>query len=274
MKPSSTSITSFSFLLFAVLIALFSGDNSAAKAQSVVFRRITSSISDDSLTLSRREEIRVERFLKRVYPTVSMQHVARNHATPALRKASYDVVQLRGVRYALVAYVAEWNQPDALVHDIAIYRFGADGPIQVWRSPAWIANYYGLTFETAATPSHMLILFKEGGLDPSGFSLSGVLSFRESDHGLVLHDLTPRLPYLYAVTHFPSRALYGKKVVMQQGDRHEIILSASDEEFVGGELPAGPTSYWHFNPRRGRFEGIKPRQIEPDSRTTISLRQH
>jgi len=270
MKPFTTSTYP---VLFAVLFSLFLSDNSTAWAQGVVFQRITSSISDDSLALSRRDEIRVERFLKRVYPTVSMQHAARNRSLPLMRKASYDVVRLQGVRYALVAYVAEWKQSDALVHTIAIYRFSEDGPIQVWRSSAWLANYYGLTFETAATPSHMLILFKEGGLDPSGFSLSGVLSFRESDKGLVLRDLTPRLPYLYAVTHFPSRALYGKKVVMQQGEHHEIILSASDEEFVGGEPPAGPTSYWRFNGRRGRFEGIKPRALEPDSRTIISLQQ-
>jgi hypothetical protein len=176
MKPFASYFRSF---VFSVVVVICWG-TPLLKAQNVVYRRITSSVSDDTLSLSHREEMRVERFLKRVYPSSGMQRAIHAHSAPLLKKATYDVIKLKGIRYALVAYVSEWKQPEGFVHELAIYRLGADGPNQVWRSAAWVANYYGLTFETAVAGSRMLVLFREGGLDPSGFSLSGVLSFRES----------------------------------------------------------------------------------------------
>ncbi len=267
MKPFASFCRS---LFFAVAIVACFANRSGA-SEHVIFRRIASNVNDDSLWLTRHDEARLERFLNRVYPMTSMKHALHSTSAPLLRKATYDVVKLHGVRYVIVAYVSEWKQPEAFVHELAIYRLGTDGPTQVWRSAGWVANYYGLTFETVSAGSRILMLFREGGLDPSGFSLSGILSFRDSKHGLLIRDLTPRLPYLKAVANFPSRALYGKKVVLHQEEDHEVVLSASDEEFVSSDVPPSPAANWRYNPKRGRFEWIKPEHATPGG-TTVSLR--
>jgi len=241
-----------------------------ARAQSIIFERVTSDINDDTVTLSHRESIRVERFLRRVYPTRAMKRAAHNYTKPHLRKASYDVIKHAGVRYILVAYVAEWEQ---FVHLLALYRMGSDGPVQVWRSDGWRANYNGLSFETTPASKQMLVLFKEGGLDPSGFSLSGVIRFRESKNGIVLRDLTPRLPHLHALTNFPCQALYGKKVLLQESPEGDIILAASDDEFGKGKDEDSPTNFWRYNVKRGRFEALKHEPVEETITTSLSTPQ-
>ena len=253
----------FAFIvpLLLCLVSVFTYD-AEARVSSIICRRIPSNVSDDSLTLNRAIRVRAERFIMRIYPTSAMRRASRSHESPLLRKASYDIVRLKGIRYAIVAYVAEFREPALFVHDFAIYRYGKEGFVQVWRSVPWIANYYGLSFETAQTPNRVLVLFKEGGLDPSGFSLSGVLAFREVKNGFLLHDLTPRLPFVRALTQFPSRALYGKKVTLEEQPAHTILLSASDEAFAPEEDIHPVTNWWQFNNRRGRFEEIKQEMKE------------
>lgn len=232
------------------------------KAQAVHFERITSNISDDTLTLSHREEARIERFLSRVYPTHAMERAVRPRTTPLLRKARYDVVVLQGMRYILAGFVAEF-EGDQFVHDLAIFRWEPQGPNQVWRSKAWRANYYGLNFETAEAGRRMIVLFTEGGLDPSGFSLSGVLAFKEGDSTLLLRDLTPRLPHLQAKTNFPSRALFGQKVLLQETPDGDVLLAASDQDFTVSNEQVTPTNFWKYNRRRGRFDVVKSPEPDP-----------
>jgi hypothetical protein len=227
-----------------------------AKAQHIQFERITSNITDDTLKLSHREEVRVERFLKRVYPTHSLERCILPRTTPLLRKARYDVVELQGMRYIIAGYVAEF-EGGQLAHDLAIYRIEPQGPFQVWHTKSWRANYYGLNFETASPKGRIIVLFKEGGLDPSGFSLSGVFSFREGDTCFLHHDLTPRLPHLNAKTNFPGRALFGQKVTLQQTPDGDVILAASDQDFTVSNTLVTPTNFWKFNPKHIRFEPLK-----------------
>jgi hypothetical protein len=252
--------------IFSLLLPSF-----GIRAQTIHFERITSNISDDTLTLSHREEARIEHFLRRVYPKHSMERKVRPIASPLLQKARYDVVELQGMRYIVAGYVAEFAG-DQFVHDIAIYRMEPQGPNQVWRSKPWIANYYGLNFESIKAGlkragSKMLLLFKEGGLDPTGFSISSIFSFSEGDSSFLLYNLTPKMPHLQAKANFPHRVLYGQKVNLEKSDDGSVILAASDDKFDENNEQAEPKSFWKFNPKRGRFLPIK--SPIPDATMTL-----
>jgi hypothetical protein len=261
--PLCRKAVQFVFLaaIFCLLVP-----SSGVRAQTVHFERITSNISDDTLTLGHREEARIEHFLRRVYPKHSMERKVRPIDAPLLQKARYDVVELQGMRYIVAGYVAEFAG-DQFVHDIAIYRMEPQGPNQVWRSKPWIANYYGLNFETIESGSKMLLLFKEGGLDPSGFSISSIFSFAEGDSSFLIHNLTPKMPHLQARANFPHRVLYGQKVNLEESDDGSVILAASDDKFDESNEQIEPKSFWKFNPKRGRFYPIK--SPIPDATMTL-----
>jgi hypothetical protein len=245
-----------------------------AHAQVIDFDRLDS----PGVTISQRGYHRIERFLTRVFPVRQMKRYA--HASRSamegkptrLRTVTYQVISQEGVKFILAGYSAQWGEP---VNELAIYRMEPDGPNQVWRSRPWEGSSGDLHFLTVPAREREIVLFQEGGTEGE-FSLASVFTFRNAPEGLLLHDLTPSLPWLRAQAHFPFRTLYGEDISLRvSGDSSpsasklqakEVVLTASDEEFnLGMVRPVRPCLSWKYNATRGRFEPMKPMPPAGDS---------
>jgi hypothetical protein len=246
--------------LIAVCVAFFANPV-RSNAQTISFERVYSQIDGDTTVLTRRETSRIERFLGKVFPTRSMQRVMHKHDKPVLRRGIYDVIYQYGQRYLVAAFMGRWdgtNDRTLPIHVLAIYQLGDEGPNQVWRSRAWQANYYGMSLSSAEMGMKSVLLFKEGGVDASEFSIAGVFTFTNGEKGLYIHDLTPQLRMLRVRASFPFRPLFARDILLERNEFsiNTLQLSASDEEFTNYALYQ-PTTHWRYDKRTGRFRLYK-----------------
>jgi hypothetical protein len=225
-------------------------------------------VSSPGVSVSEKSYHRIERFLTRMFPTRRMRrfaHVAGETRLTRLRQVTYEVITQEKINYVLAGYSAQWNEP---IHELAIYRVEPDGPNQVWRSRLWEGNASDLHFFAAPASGRNVVFFQEGGAEGT-FSLASVFTFKNAPSGLLLHDLTPELPWLRARAYFPFRTLYGEQISMRvepdgsqtlkNSDKNEVVLSASDEEFnLGMSQVIRPRRSWKYNSLRNRFERMKP----------------
>ena len=225
-------------------------------AQQVEFTQVASSVSGEELHLSTREQQRIERFLSHVFPMKPMRRLEHVSGKPISRRAAYSIISQEGMKFILVGYSAKW---DNLVNVLAIYRMEDGGPNQVWRSKPWEGSYYALHFQTAKVGARNVVLFQEGGSDDE-FGLASIFSFQNTPKGLIVHDLTPSIPWLRAQTHFPLRPLYGQGVAMRM-ENDNLLLTASDQAYTVFNSIMRPTRTWKYNSRRGHFERIKEEKV-------------
>jgi hypothetical protein len=232
------------------------------RAQQVQFTRLpfesprlSSAAGGDEATLTLRESQRIEHFLARVFPTRAMKRLERTADRPATRRATYAAITQEGTRFVVVGFAARWKES---ANVLAVYRLEDGGPNQVWRSKPWEASYYGVHIASAKAGARNVVLFEEGGL-PGEYGLASVFSFQNEKNGLIMHDLTPSLPWLLARTHFPFRPLYGQDISLTvDNDGKSILLSASDEAYkISGPASYRPVQTWKFNRSRDRFERIR-----------------
>lgn len=236
----------FGILLFGIVL-IGPVAVSTVRAQDINFFA-----SESGQQLSSRESLRLERFLSRVYPTIQLRRKARSYGKPILRKASYIIVTQGRKRFAVVGFSARWKEP--AVNQLQVFRFDSDGPIQVWRSKPWEANYYGMKFEIVRSGYRNLILFEEGGIDEEQYGLAGIFTFTNAEQGVYLRDVTPQQPNITVHTDFSFRPLLGQGVhLLQQGDNAILVAREDTYSLVNG-LTSQPTYYWKFNPKRWRFE--------------------
>lgn len=239
----------FPFILILMLCAI---NTVGAWPAQVQFTRLQSAVTGTGVVLSGREGKRIERFLSAVFPIRTMRRMEHKSTAPFSRQAVYTVVEQDGTRFVLVGFTAEWTWKLS-TNVFAAYRIESGAPNQVWRSKPWEATYSHLDFKTASVARRAVILFQEGGA-PDEFSLASVFTFQNKPEGLVINDLTPSLPWLRALTHFPFRPLYGSAISLTQTDSH-LTLSASDQEYqVGLATAIRPERSWQYVPRRDRFE--------------------
>ena len=243
----------------------------SAALPRVEFLVSASNVDGAEISLTHREQARIERFLAHVFPIRQMRREAECWQSPNYRNVTYSVISQEGFRFVLASYNAEWKQGERMkqgVNILAIYRIEDGGPNQVWRGRPWMATYDGLHFSSAkaiasgsaiakSRAEKNIVLFQEGG--SSGFGLASVFSFHNELHGLVIRDLTPTLPCLRASTRFPFRPLYGRQIGLRAnvGERHDLILLANDEEFNISNRKVvdegwSPDFRWRY--KHGRFE--------------------
>jgi hypothetical protein len=200
-----------------------------------------------------------------MFPVMQMRRYAREIAEPASfspisRHVSYAVIEQEGVRFVMAGYRATWNgmaESKNVVNELAIYRMEPSGPNQVWRSRPWQASYPDLHFLVAKSGSRNVVLFQEGG-SGGEFGLASVFSFYNAPKGLLLHDLTPSLPWLRASERFPFRTLYGRQISMRIQNARDLILSANDQEYnLNMSTIVRPGRSWLYNRTRGCFERMK-----------------
>jgi hypothetical protein len=236
-----------------------------ASLPHVEFSTVAQQVDGTNITLTQREQARIERFLTHVFPTRQMRREAGCWDTPKSRHVTYSVISQEGLRFVLAGYNAEWKQDDKVkqsVNMLAIYRIEDGAPNQVWRGRPWMATYDGLQFSSAKANAKSrgeknIVLFQEGG-SSGNFGLASVFSFHNELHGLIINDLTPSLPCLRASTRFPFRPLYGRQIGLRAnvGDQRDLILSANDEQFkINNEELIAPHCAWKY--KRGRFERLK-----------------
>ncbi len=246
-------------LLFCTLAAM----PKKSYAQVIDFNRVSS----PGVSISEKSYHRIERFLTHVFPMRHLRrfaHVAGNERPTQLRRVTYEVITQEQINFVLAGYSAQWNQP---INELAIYRMEPGGPNQVWRSRPWEGNSGDLHFLALPTRDRNLVLFQEGGAE-GAFGLASVFTFNNAPDGLLLHDLTPELPWLRARAHFPFRTLYGEQISMhvetddsstpKHSNRNEVVLSASDEAYnLGMTQLVRPERSWKYNSARNRFERMK-----------------
>jgi hypothetical protein len=256
----------FSVILFSLL--LFVSSTFAARRERVQFNRIASSVTSTRVTISDRESQRIERFLTAVFPVRPMKRLEHTSEPPVTRRATYTVMEQDGDRFVLVGYTAQWK---VSVNVFAMYRIEGGSPNQVWRSRAWEANYDQLSFQTATIGKRNIVLFQEGG-GAGEFGLASVFTFQNAQHGVVINDLTPSLPWVWARTHFPFRPLYGASVALKLEalNSNTLTLTASDQSFQVGLVNATRLErIWKYVPKRNRFEHAKEHRIRPSQLTHI-----
>jgi len=245
-------------------VIAFSASAANAAMPRVEFSMAAPQVDGTNISLTRREQDRIERFLAHVFPIRQMRREAGCWKSPESRHVTYSLISQEGLRFVLAGYNAEWRENDQYiksVNTIAIYRMDSDGPNQVWRGRPWMASYDGLRFSSAKAndKSHTgrnIVLFQEGG-SSGKFGLASVFSFRNKESGLVIRDITPMLPCLRASTRFPFRPLYGRQIGLRAnvGDAHDLILTANDEQFKisqNDNQDWRPDRRWRY--KRGRFE--------------------
>ena len=113
------------------------------------------------------------------------------------------------------------------------------------------------------------MLFQEGG-SSGEYGLASLFSFRNEERGLVMHDLTPTIPWLRAYTHFPFRPMFGQNITLALTDEVKpgIQLTASDESYqMDGHADYRPAITWKYNGKAERFERVRPMK-NPNVRLT------
>ena len=263
------------FLAPTFLLCILVASPRSLRAQVIDFDRVSS----PNVSISDKSYHRIERFLTHVFPMRQMRRYARvpGNAPPTqLRRVSYEVVSQDGINFVLAAYAVQWNVP---VNELAIYRMEAGGPNQVWRSRPWEGSSGDLHFQSVPAHDRNIVLFQEGGSD-GGIRDRERLHFKNAPDRLILHDLTPELPWLHARAHFPFRTLYGERISMRveadgsptlkNSDKNNIVLSASDEEYnLSMSHLVRPERSWKYNPAHSRFEQMKSAPASDESRKPI-----
>ena len=260
-----------------LFLCISAGSLKAVRAQSVEF----DGRSAHDVSIPEHTYRRIEHFLSHVFPMRQMKRYTHNSGAAKSRRASYEVISQSGIDFVLVGYSAQWNEP---VNELAIYRMEDGGPNQVWRSRPWEGTADNLHFHSVNANGRNVILFQEGGAEGE-FGLASVFTFKNAPEGLLLHDLTPELPWLRARAHFPFRPLYGERISMRAMNASEevgsaklkkmenvaIVLTASDEEFnLGMTRLVRPARSWKYNTQHNRFERMKsaPSLGEPEARNS------
>lgn len=230
----------------------------------VEFIREAASVDLHSVPMSHWEEWRVEHFLAYMFPVRELRRVAfeKNRDLtfwPASRSVKYAVVEQQGYQFVLVNYRAKWqaaNSGTAMISLLAIYRIERGGPNQVWRSRPWLATYRDAHFLTAKSGWRNVVFYQEGG-NAGEFGLASVFTFYNKPAGLLLHDLTPTIPWLRAEARFPFRPLYGEEISMRRNAARELILRTHDEAFnLSMSQRVRPSRSWLFSRARDRFEPL------------------
>lgn len=234
----------------------------SATAQPIDFVSSRYETTAQNAAVYNRESSRIERFLTNRYPTSNLRWLARAKQSPVIRKVNYEVVYQNGVKYVIAVFTSRYDEP---VNMMAVYQLSGDkAGERVWRSKAWISNYYGNSLKPMKNGNRTLVMFKEGGIMPGDFGLASVFSISRYGGRTYVKDNMPSSSPMIVNAAFPFRAILGQNIKLDLAPGANVTLAASGSMYRYDDQIYQETQEWQYNRAKNTFEPVEMK----DSRFT------